>query len=312
MLELIGQTEPSARPSGNRLDRIGDRKRVLRAWQTAFVGPGSRSVEFMHFGADGLRPLLFLHSLEYPNAPAWGFCVDAAAAGFSTLAIRRPGFGATSPAGSVDDQAALIAEFLEEAGLENLVLVAVGSGCPVGYRLAARCPRVTYSMYVNCVFNRNVMREFRPHWIAPALAQAIQTPAGARLSLAAFRQVVRRFGARRFYETLCQKSPGDVAFARTFGKDLEIGWKIGSAIHSDTFRDEMRQSLDDDPFLTDGALANLRGLALSGAETTESWRSGFEAEARRVGLPFGYLPSGDVFAAYQSGRTLLELIREHA
>lgn len=312
MPQLIDQTEPNARPSGNRLDRIGDRKRVLRAWQTAFVGPAGRSVEFMQFGADGLRPLLFLHSLEYPNAPAWGFCVDAATAGFGTLAIRRPGFGASSPVGSADSQAALIADFLEEAGLEDVVLVAVGSGCPVGYRLAARCPRVTYSMYVNCVFNRNVMREFRPPWIAPILSQTLQTPAGARLSLAALRHLVRRRGARWFYETLCQKSPGDVAFVRTGGKDIEIGWSVGSAIHADTFRDEMSYSLHDDPFLTDGALSKVRGLALSGIETTESWRSGFEAEARRVGLPFGYLPSGDVFAAYQSGRALLELVREHA
>lgn len=74
----------------------------------------------------------------------------------------------------------------------------------------------------------------------------------------------------------------------------------------------MCQSLHDDPFLTDGVLAKVRGLALSGIETTESWRSGFEAEAIRVGLPFGYLPSGDVFAAYQSGGALLDLVREHA
>lgn len=304
--------EPVGNPRGNRLDRMGDKKRIVRVWQTARVGPGGVAVEFMQFGADGLRPVLFLHSLEYPNAPSWGFCVDAAREGFGTLVIRRPGFGASGRVGDVEVQAELITHFLDEAGLENVVLVAVGSGCPVGYRLAARCPRVTYSVYVNCVFNRDVMGEFRPQWIAPILAQAVQNPAGARLSLMAFRQAVGRFGANRFYENLCQKSSGDVAFVRTFHKDIAAGWEVGSAIHSDTFRDEIRYSLNDDPFLTDGVLKRVRGMALSGAETTETWRRGFEAEAKRVAIPFGYLPSGDIFAAYQSGPALLELLRECA
>ncbi len=304
--------ESAATPSGNLLDRLGDRKRILRVWQTARVGPRGVVTEFMQFGADGLRPVLFLHSLEYPNAPSWGFCVDAARDGFGTLVIRRPGFGASGRVGDVEAQAELITHFLDEAGLENVVLVAVGSGCPVGYRLAARCPRVTYSVYVNCVFNRDVMGEFRPQWIAPILAQSIQNPAGARLSLMAFRQVAGRFGAKRFYETLCQKSDGDVAFVRTFHEDIATGWDVGSAIDSETFRDEIRYSLNDDPFLTDGVLTHVRGMALSGAETTESWRRGFEAEAKRLAIPFGYLPSGDIFAAYQSGPALLELLRESA
>lgn len=312
MTRIVPHPDPAQSARGNRLDTVGDRKRVLRVWQTARVGPATRRVEFMQFGADGLRPLIFLHSIEYPNCPGWGYCVDAAEAGFGILAIRRPGFGGSDRVAGVDAQAELIGHFLEEAGLDNAVLVSVGSACPVGYRVAAASRRVTYSAYVNCVFNRDVMAEFRPQWLGPIFAQTLQNPAGARVSLAALRQIAGRFGAKWFYEACSQKSPGDLAFVRAYEDDIEAAWKIGSAVLADTFRDELRASLSDDPFLTDGVLARLRGIALSGAETSETWKAGFEAEARRVGIPFGYLPSGDLFAAYQSGRALLDLVRECA
>jgi pimeloyl-ACP methyl ester carboxylesterase len=303
---------PADTPRGNALDEVGDKKRVLRVWQSARVGPSKRRLEFMQFGADGLRPLIFLHSLEYANCPAWGFCVDAAEAGFGTFAIRRPGFGASDRVGAVDEQAALLGQFLDEAKLENVVLVSVGSACPVGYRLAAASPRVSYSAYVNCVFNRDILLEFRPQWFGPILVQALKNPAGARVSLEALRQIARRVGPSRFYETVTQKSPGDVEFVRNFVRDVEAAWAVGSTIHWDTFRDEMRYSLSDDAFLTDGVFAKMRGIALSGAETTSTWKAGFEAESKRVGIPFGYLPRGDIFAAYQSGGALLELLRECA
>lgn len=301
--------EQAAPARANRLDNVGERKRVLRVWQTARVGPSKRQLEYMQFGADDLRPLVFLHSLEYPNCPAWGFCVDAAGAGYGTFAIRRPGFGASDRVGDVDEQAAVLGHFLDEAGLEEVILVCVGSACPVGYRLAAASLRVSYSVYVNCVFNRNILGEFRPKWFGPLLFQAVQNPAGARFSLEALRQIAGRSSAKWIYEAVAQKSPGDLDFVRNSMDDLDAAWSVGSAIHSDTFRDELRFSLSDDPFLTDGSLAAVRALALSGSETTATWRTGFEREAGRLGIPFAYLPSGDIFAAYQSGDALLEILR---
>lgn len=304
----------SEHPAGpaNQLDTVGGRKRVLRIWQTARIGASGRRVEYMQFGADGLRPLIFLHSAEYPMAPTWGFCVDAAEAGYGTFAIRRPGYGASDRASGIDDQARLLGQFLDAAGLENVILVAVGSSCPAAYRVAATSPRVGYSLYVNCVFNRDIIGEFRPQWFGPLLVQALTNPAGAQLSLGALRQIAKRFGPKWFYEAIAQKSPGDLSFVRDSRGDIEMAWKVGSEIHSDTFREEVLRSLNDDPFLTDGALAGIKGMALSGIETTSSWQRGFESEAVRLGIPFGYLPSGDIFAAYQSGNALLELLRVHA
>jgi len=303
---------PANAPRGNLLDQLGDRKRVLRQWQTARVGPSKRQVEYMQFGADHLRPLVFLHSVEYPNYPAWGFCADAVEEGFGTFMIRRPGFGGSDRLSGIDEQVEVLKHFLDEAGLENVALVSVGSGCPMGYRLAAQSDRISFAAYVNCVFNRDIVAEFRPQWLGPIFVQALGNAAGARFSLEALRQIVNRFGAQWFYENCGQKSPGDVAFARAYSKDLQAAWEVGSAIHPDTFRDEVRHSLTEDPFLSDGFFADKRAIALSGIETSATWRKGFEAESNRLAIPFGYLPSGDLFAAYQSGEKLLAILREKA
>lgn len=299
----------SRRAQANSLDQIGDKKRVLRFWQTARLFGNGETIDYMQFGGDHLRPLVFLTSIEYPAAPPWGFCIDAAAEGFGVYSIRRPGFGNSSPAASVDEQAARIEAFFEEAGLENIVIVACGSANPVGARLAVRCPRVTYSVFANCVFNRDVMGEFRPAWFGRLLSQTIEGKAGARVSLGAIRQAGRQFGCQWFYQTCFQKSPGDVAYVKSHAREMAEAWDVASSISVETYQQELRPSLNGDPFLTDGLFADVPAIAISGRETTDTWKAGFEDEARRLGVPVAYLTSGDILVAYQSGAELLKLLK---
>lgn len=294
---------------GNRLDKIGDKKRVLRFWQTARLSTGA-CLEYMQFGADDLRPLVFLPSLEYPTAPSWGFCVDAATAGFGVYSIRRPGFGASDPAEGLDEQARRLAAFFREAGLKDVILVATGSAVPVAARLAVDSDRVGFSIFANCVFNRDIMSEFRPLWFGRLLAQTIESRAGARVSLGAIRQAGRQFGVQWFYQTCFQKSAGDLAYVKAFPREMAEAWEIASAISPETFQLEMNSSLKGDAFLTDGLFRDLPGIALSGTETTMSWKNGFEQEAARLGISTAYLASGDIMSVYQSGAELLNMIRQ--
>jgi pimeloyl-ACP methyl ester carboxylesterase len=293
----------------NHLDQVGDKKRVLRFWQTARVGQSNSALEYMQFGGDHLRPLVFLTSIEYPAAPPWGFCIDAANAGFGVYSIRRPGFGGSEPVSGIDQQAAMINAFLEEAGLRDVVLVAVGSANPVGVRVALKSQRVAFSVFANCVFNRDVMGEFRPAWFGRLLSQTTESRAGARISLGAIRQAGRQFGSQWFYQTCFQKSPGDVSYVKTFPREMAEAWEVASAISPDTWQQELHPSLKGDPLLTDGLFAALPCLAISGLETTDTWKSGFEAEARRLSIPVSYLTSGDILVPYQSGTELLALLK---
>ncbi|MFN3608509.1 MAG: alpha/beta fold hydrolase [Hyphomonas sp.] len=300
------QSQPAR---ANLLDQIGDKKRVLRFWQTARVGENGHALEYMQFGGDHLRPLVFLTSIEYPVAPSWGFCIDAANAGFGVYSIRRPGFGASDPVTSVDQQAAVIEAFFCEAGLENIVLVSVGSANPVGARLALKSRRLTFSIFANCVFNRDVIGEFRPAWFGRLLAQTTESRAGARISLGAIRQAGRQFGSQWFYQTCFQKSPGDVSYVKTFPREMAEAWEVASAISADTYQQELQPSLKGDSFLKDGLFSSVRCMAISGRETTDTWKTGFEAEARRLKVPVSYLTSGDIMAVYQSGTELLGLLK---
>ncbi len=299
----------SAPEQANHLDQVGDKKRVLRFWQTARVGKTNSALEYMQFGGDHLRPLVFLTSIEYPAAPPWGFCIDAANAGFGVFSIRRPGFGASEPVSGVDQQAALIEAFLEEAGLKDIILISVGSANPVGARIALKSRRVAFSVFANCVFNRDVMGEFRPAWFGRLLSQTTESRAGARISLGAIRQAGRQFGSQWFYQTCFQKSPGDVSYVKTFPREMAEAWEVASAISADTWQQELHPSLKGDPLLTDGLFASIPCLAISGLETTDTWKSGFEAEARRLSIPVSYLTSGDILVPYQSGTELLGLLK---
>ncbi len=293
----------------NRLDRVGPLRSLQRVWQVARLTGSGVDLEYMQFGGDDLRPLIFLHSLEYPAAPDWGFCVDAAEAGFGVYAIRRPGFGLSTKGIRLEDQAAIIDAFLHEAGLDDAVLIAVGSGNPVGHRLALRSERIGFSFFSNCVFNRDVMPEFRPAWFAEILQQTLLSESGARISLAAMRRLGRQFGARWIYETCLQKSPGDVAFIRNHLEEASEAWRIGSSIDHLTFQEELLGSLRADPLLADGVFAGVNALAVSGQETTDTWKAGFESEARRLGLKTHYLPQGDILAVYQCADALLDILR---
>lgn len=293
----------------NQLDQVGDKKRVLRVWQTAAIGGGSHRLEYMQFGGDHLRPLVFLTSIEYPMSPPWGFCIDAANSGLGVYSIRRPGFGASPPVAGIDQQAAVIEAFFDEAGLEDIVLVSVGSANPVGARLALKSRRVTFNVFANCVFNRDVMGEFRPAWFGRLLAQTTESRAGARISLGAIRQAGRQFGSQWFYQTCFQKSPGDVAYVKTYPREMAEAWEIASAITPETWQQELQPSLKGDPFLRDGLFSSVPAMAISGFETTDSWKRGFESEAARLGVPVSYLTSGDILVPYQSGTELLALLK---
>lgn len=300
----------TASPRANKLDQIGDKKRILRSWQTASIGSDSDQLEYMQFGSDDLRPVIMLTSVEYRAAPPWGFCVDTANEGFGIFCVRRPGFGASTPVAGVDAQARLLEAFLDEADLEDVILISTGSANPVAARLALLSRRITYSVFANCVFNRDVMGEFRPSWFGRLLAQTVERRAGARVSLSAIRQAGRQFGASGFYQTCFQKSPGDVAYVKTHPREMAEAWEVASSITPETYQQEMGPSLMGDPFLVDGLFKDLPALAVSGEETTASWKSGFEQEAARLGIPTAYLSSGDIMTVYQSGMELLNLIRQ--
>lgn len=294
-------------PQANQLDQIGTRKRILRLWQKAYLGRVGKQVEFMQFGADGLRPLIWLHSMEYPMSPPWGLCVDAADAGFSVVSVRRPGFGESSLATDTEDEVRILTAFLDEAAFENAVLIVEGTSRPAGLQLAMTSPRIAYTVLARPGYVAEGFADVDP-WLRDLILQTMQTRAGASLSFAAITQLGRTSGHQWLYENFL-KLESDNRFIRSHDRDLGEAWACLRAIKADTFRRELK-SLEPDPTLTPGLLEGFRGVAVIGADTPSEWRAGFEAKSASLGIGTHVLPSGSLFALYQNAAPLLQLISD--
>jgi len=261
------------------------------------------SLEYIVDGAPELRPLVVVQSMEFCCWPTEVFCRAARSAGFFVISIRRPGFGANSPLTDREAQARLIRSFLEELNLEDVVLVGTGCSNPICERVTlSGDSRITFSIFANCCFNYDQMGEFQPEWIAKALEQALVSQAGGRLSLMALKSSWGIFGQDWVFENLWRKSIGDIAYLRNNRElMLEAISMLQARLDVPTFTFELRNALLEDPILTDGCFKDVPALALSGNETTSSWKNGVESESARLGLPpVAYLSSGDMSVVFQS------------
>lgn len=269
------------------------------------------SLEYIVAGPEDGRPLILLNSLEYPGWPPPVFCRLAGEFGFRTIAVRRPGFGRNPPLPDPDRQADLIMEFVQCCGFGGAVMVCSGTANPIGFRLCRACPHISLSVFANCAFNHQIMSEFQPPWFASALEQALQSPAGARLSLMGLKSSWGIFGRRWVHESVLRKSPGDLAFLRDHPEQVDEAIDgLFSRVDAQTFAMEIGASLRHDPMLQDGYFEGVSAMTVSGMETSPTWKKGVEAEAERLGVPLSYLPRGDALVVYQSAPHLLGLVSE--
>lgn len=290
-------------PQANQTGDSGSLRRVLRIWRTRTLRSGRR-VDYMQFGRDGLRPLIWLHSVEYPAAPPWGLCVDAAEAGFGIVAIRRPGFGATSRVETVEDEAGLLSEFLEAEGYENAVLIMEGSARPAGVRLAMSSQRIAFSVIAKPGYNNQPLEENEPDWVANILRQTLLSQAGANLALASMRNLGPGWLYGPFFGV-----EGDQDFLKTHRRDVADAWQCLCSMDVATFRRNIAFA-QPDPLLTAGALKDFPGIAVIGEDSPAAWRTGFDARSRELGIRTVILPKGCIFVLQQSRKELLELLRD--
>jgi len=275
---------------------------------------GAHSLEYMVCGEPELRPIVILQSLEYPGWPPVGFCELAASAGFRIVTVRRPGFGANPPLADMDDQASLVAHFLDAEDIRGAIVVSKGTANPIGHRLAVSGhPRIALSVFANCGFNYDQLAEFQPDWFARTLEQALTKPAGARLSLMSLKSSWGIFGSTWVHENMWSKSSGDLAFLRNNPELVrEAIGMMQARLDVPTFMAELAASLIRDPFLVDGLFRDVPAITVSGLETNASWKQGVDSEAERLGLPpAAYLSAGDTQVIYQSAVEFFECLIPH-
>ncbi|MCR9269551.1 MAG: hypothetical protein NXH72_06155 [Hyphomonadaceae bacterium] len=267
-----------------------------------------------------LRPLVIVNSLDLPMPPPESFCELMWSAGYQVVFVRRPGFGST-PAlpdallsddcvhngAAVVGEAALIGALLNTLELENLVLMGIGSGNPICYRLSRLHPQIDFCIFANPTFNQDIWDVFRPQWLQAMLRQTLISKSGLKIATQGL-QAILRSRPLWFFRQIVQKSPGDVNYVNENADDFKIAARLLQNVEPQTVFYDIRMSLVEDPMLTDEFFSGVNAVILSGQETTERWQSQLDKEAERLSLPVIYAPAGDMFVPYASPQTVLDIL----
>ena len=297
---------------------------LARQFQIIRVGEAFEFEVMLYGGVRcGLRPLLVVHSIEFPIPPSRSFCEAMRAAGLQVIFVRRAGFGESSPlphalltdnlirsGATAMAEAVMMRQLISKLGLNNAVLLAMGSANLVAYRLVKLAPEITFTVFANPVFNQDIFQVFTPDWFRAMLRQIVTSKGGLKVAVQGMKLLIRK-DPIAFYNHIYNKNSHDLQYISDNADDYrESG---GFALKTDPaqlFYDAI-MLLDKDPLLRDGYFTETEGTILIGSESLEYWRSEMYLEAERVGLPVIEAPKGDLFCAYTSPGTLISAIEPH-
>lgn len=266
------------------------------------------------------RPLVIIHSIEYPMPPSEAFCERMWRAGYQVIFVRRPGFGGSQalPPPLLEDEqvhsgaaavseAALLSLLLKSLALEDIVLLSVGSANAICYRLCKLNQSITFSVFANTVFNQDIWDVFRPSWLRSMLRQTLVSKSGMKIATHGL-QTLLKTRPIWFYKQFVQKSAGDLQYISENEPDITKAAEILQNIADEFAFYDIRMSLVPDPLLKDSYFEDIDAVVLSGSETSFRWQTRLVEEAERLSLPVQFATSGDVFVPYSSPDALLAVL----
>lgn len=293
-----------------------------RSFQLIRTGEEAFEFEVMIHGGtlSSRRPLLIFHSIEFPIPPSKAFCDAMWRDGLQVVFVRRAGFGKSSPlpramitdevirsGATAAAEAVMMRQLITTLGLQNVVLLAMGSSNLVAYRLVKLAPEISFTVFANPVFNQDVFQVFTPIWFRTMLKQIVTSKSGLKVAIQGMKLLIRK-DPIAYYNHIYHKNKHDLRYVQDNAEDYkEAG---GYALETDPaqlFYDTI-MLLDHDPLLRDGYFANTAGTILIGQDSSEHWRTQMRLEADRLGLPIAKAPKGDLFCAYASPETLVSVI----
>lgn len=297
-----------------------------RSFQTIKVGEQAFVFDCMIYGghAGEKPPLLIFHSIEFAMPPSEAFCQIMWDAGLQVIFARRPGYGDTSPlpvammtkgpvtsGATAITEAAMLRALVRTLELKNVILMAVGSSNPICYRLVHMMPELERVLFVNPIFNQDIMQVFHPAWFREMLKQIISSRSGLRVAEAGMKLLIKT-DPIAYYRTILRKSPGDMAYVDAHARDYKHAGLIALDTDAAMLFYDAVMCLTSDPLLKDGYFDGVNASILIGTETTDHWRVEMEKEAMRLGLPLYRASLGDIFCAYASPDDVVAILRDDA
>ncbi|MEM7329414.1 MAG: hypothetical protein AAF437_11785 [Pseudomonadota bacterium] len=288
---------------------------------TALDG-SSISMETMIYRSDEARrrPLVIVNSIEFPMPPSVEFCELMWENNLQVIFVRRLGFGGTPglplillqeqtirSGAAVSTEAALLHQLIVQLGLSDVVLLGIGSGNPICYRLCRINPNIKLSIFSNAVFNQDSWIGFRPAWFRAVLRQTVMTKSGFKIAAQGLRHYLRQ-SSIRYYDQVFSKSEGDRKYISNNLEDARAAIDLMRNIGSETFYYDLTMSMRKDESLKDGYFKDVPAVAFSGMETTDEWLSETRREAARLSIPIAFAERGGMLVAYAAPEKLLQII----
>jgi len=295
-----------------------------RAFQTIKVGDQAFELDVMIYGGERVskRPLLILHSIEFAMPPSEAFCEMMWSVDLQVIFVRRPGYGESSPmpaalmtkatitsGATAMAEAAMVRALIEKLTLKDITLLAVGSANPICYRLVHMTQDLSRVIFVNPVFNQDIMQVFHPDWLREMLKQVISSKGGLRVAEAGMKLLIRN-DPIAYYHTILRNSSGDVDYVNSHVRDYEHAARLALETESDMLYYDAIMCLTPDALLKDGFFEGVDAAILIGADSTPYWQNEMQNEADRLGLPLYEASAGDKFCAYASPQDVLAILDE--
>ncbi|MEP1144267.1 MAG: hypothetical protein ABJH52_11160 [Henriciella sp.] len=294
----------------------------MRSLKRIAIGDTSIHVEVMVYREDtGTRqPLVIVNSIDLPMPPSSAFCEQMWNAGYQVIFVRRPGFGNTAnlPPVLLESQevkslaplgaeTAVLKILIETMNLKNIVLMGMGTSNSICLRVAQLSTEVEFSIYANPLFHPAIWEVVRPAWLRRMIRQTLLSKSGLKIGVRGLRAVLRR-DPIWFYKQFAQKSFGDVAYVCDNLADFRQAGILLQNYSPELMYYELQTALIEDTRWPSKATRNSNAVILSGTETTKNWKRKITAEAKRLGLPIVFAPSGDLFVAYASADVLCRIL----
>ncbi len=288
------------------------------------VGERAFEFEIMIYGDEltDRQPLLITNSIEFAMPPSQAFCEQMWNAGLQVIFVRRPGHGRSSPlpkplltklnvesGATVMAEAVMLRTLILKLGLENIVLMAVGSSNPTCYRLVHMVSEFSKVIFVNPCFNQDVLPVFRPYWFQKMLKQIITSLGGVRVAEAGMKMLLRNDPVS-FYQTILKTSPGDLAYVEANAEDYHTAGELQLQNTGGMLFYDAVMCLTEDALLKDEYFSGVNASVLIGLDSSETWKRNMLRETERLNLPLHYASRADIFSAYASPEAVIALIRD--
>lgn len=297
-----------------------------RSFQLVRAGEEKFEFDLMIYGGQvaDLRPLLFVHSIEFPMPPSAAFCEHMWQAGFQVIFVRRAGYGnsyAIPPALMTKEhiqsratamiEAVMLRTLISKLDLQDVVLMAIGSANPICYRLVHLAPEITQVIFVNPCFNQDIMPVFQPAWFRQMLKQMITSQSGLYVAEAGMKMLIRN-DPISYYRSILKRSKGDMDYVDANKDDYHQAGLLalettGRMLYYDTI-----MCLTDDTVLKAGFFDGINANVLIGADSSDLWQERMWQETDRLGLPLHLTPRGDIFCAHACPETVVSLINRES